>query len=277
MGRWAAGFFALLMVGAALPCVLDQLYVMHELWAGVLIALSVLAYGMRRSGWGVALGFAALVVRELAAPYCVVCCLLAVSERRWREVAAWCGAAALYGLWYAAHVWQVLPRIGPNAVAHSDGWIRFGGAAFVISVAQVNAYLLQLPQWITGIYLALCAVGLRGLDGAMGPPGRDHRGGVSRRLCDRRQPVQSILGIANRPVAVPWRGPIARRPRRSVAASDGTDRCHSHAANFLRRRSSPRIKAHFANQVGKTFFHRGGDFRQFLRVPAAGLGQLRRA
>jgi hypothetical protein len=142
--------------------VLDQLYVMHELWAGVLIALSMLAYGMRRSGWGVGLGFAALVVRELAAAYCVVCCLMAISERRWREVSAWGGAAFLYGLWYAAHAMQVLPRIGPHALAHSDGWIRFGGAAFVISVAQVNAYLLQLPQWITAIYLSLALLGFAG-------------------------------------------------------------------------------------------------------------------
>lgn len=152
----------LLMVGAVLPCVLDQLYVMHELWAGVLIALSVLAYGMKKSGWGVALGFAALVVRELAAPYCVVCCLLALGSRRWREVAAWGAAALLYGLWYGAHVLQVLPRIAPDALAHTDGWIRFGGGAFVISVAQVNAYLLQLPQWVTGIYLALALLGFAG-------------------------------------------------------------------------------------------------------------------
>jgi hypothetical protein len=152
----------LLMVGVLLPCLLDDLYVLHELWAGVLIALSVLAYGVRRNGWGIALGFAALVVRELAAPYCVVCCILAVSQRRWREVAAWSGAAVLYGLWYGAHILQVLPHIGSDAVAHSEGWIHFGGAAFVISVAQMNAYLLQLPQWITGIYLSLALLGFAG-------------------------------------------------------------------------------------------------------------------
>jgi hypothetical protein len=152
----------LLMAGTVLPCMLDDLYVLHELWAGVLMALSVVAYGMRRIGWGVALGFAALVVRELAAPYCVVCCLMAVGERRWREVTAWCAAAVLYGLWYGAHVMQVLPHIGPNAIAHSDGWIRLGGAAFVVSIVQMNAYLLQLPQWITGIYLSLALLGFAG-------------------------------------------------------------------------------------------------------------------
>lgn len=155
-------FCGLLMVGAVLPCVLDDLYVMHELWAGVLIALSVLAHGLRRNGWAIALGFAALLVRELAAPYCVVCCLMAISERRWREVSAWGVAAVAYAIWYGMHIGQVLPRIGPNALAHTDGWVRFGGAAFVVSVAQVNAYLLQLPQWVTGIYLALAMIGFAG-------------------------------------------------------------------------------------------------------------------
>jgi hypothetical protein len=152
----------LLMVGAVLPCVLDGLYVMHELWAGVLIALSLVAYGLRRWGWGVGFGFAALLVRELVAPYCVICFILAIVERRWREVGVWLVAALAYGAWYAEHVVQVLPRIGPHALAHTDGWVRFGGAAFVVSVAQVNAYLLQLPQWVTGIYLSLAFLGFTG-------------------------------------------------------------------------------------------------------------------
>jgi hypothetical protein len=224
----------LLMVGTVLPCMLDDLYVSHELWAGVLIMLSVLAYGMRRIGWGVALGFAALVVRELAAPYCVLCCLMAVSERRWREVAAWGGMAALYGLWYGAHVLQVLPRIGPNATAHTDGWIRMGGAAFVISVTQMNAYLLQLPQSITGIYLSLAMLGFAGwtapwgrragLTAALylggfaivGNPFNQYWGSlIAPLLC---------LGVAQAPAAIVdlWQRAIARVPLASAVGQRGT-------------------------------------------------------
>jgi hypothetical protein len=32
----------------------------------------------------------------------------------------------------------------------------------VISTAQVNAYLLALPQWVTGIYLSLALLGFAG-------------------------------------------------------------------------------------------------------------------
>ena len=38
----------------------------------------------------------------------------------------------------------------------------FGGAAFVISIAQMNAYLLLLPQWVTAVFLMLALVGFAG-------------------------------------------------------------------------------------------------------------------
>jgi hypothetical protein len=55
----------------------------------VLIAASLVFYGVGRTWWAVAMGLAALFVRELAAPYCVVCALFALHERRWPEVKAW--------------------------------------------------------------------------------------------------------------------------------------------------------------------------------------------
>ena len=151
-----------LLVGATLPCVLGDLYVMHELWAGVLIALSVVAYGMGRPGWGVATGFAALLIRELAAPYCGLCFILAIAGRRWREAAAWGALAGVYCGWYAAHILQVLPRIAPDAHSHDGGWICLGGAAFVISIVQMNAFLLLLPQWVSAVYFTAAMLGFAG-------------------------------------------------------------------------------------------------------------------
>jgi hypothetical protein len=150
------------LVGALLPCFLDKLYVMHELWAGAFILISVLAYGANRPAWGAAIGFAALVFRELAAPYCALCFVLAIVERRRKEVWFWLIAAAVYGLGYSLHILQVLPRIAPDARAHSDGWLCLGGAAFVISITQMNGFLLLLPQWVTGIFLAMAMLGFAG-------------------------------------------------------------------------------------------------------------------
>jgi hypothetical protein len=144
----------LLLSGALLPCVLGDLVVMSELWSGVLIAISATCFGIRRPIWGVAAGVAALFFRELAAPYCLVCLALAARERRYRELRLWGIGLAAYAVFFIAHVWQVLPRVGGPDLAHVHGWIRFGGAGFLISTAQMNAYLLLVPQWVTAVYLA---------------------------------------------------------------------------------------------------------------------------
>jgi hypothetical protein len=150
------------LVGALLPCFLGDLFVMHELWAGTLILLSVLAYGRNRWAWGAVLGFAALLFRELAAPYCALCLALAVAERRGKEVGIWSIAGIIYAIGYALHISQVIPRIASDAHSHADGWLCLGGAAFVISLAQMNAFLLLLPQWITAICLAMALLGFAG-------------------------------------------------------------------------------------------------------------------
>jgi hypothetical protein len=150
-------FGVVLLSGALLPCVLGELVAMSELWSGVLIAISAVCFGLKRTGSGVLAGVAALFFRELAAPYCLVCVALAVRQRQVRELALWSMGLAAYGLFFCFHVVEVLPRITPDDIAHASGWIRFGGAGFLISTVQMNVYLLLLPQWVTALYLA-CAL-----------------------------------------------------------------------------------------------------------------------
>jgi hypothetical protein len=156
------------LIGGLLPCFLDKLYVMHELWAGAFILLSVLAYGMKRPWWGAALGLAALAIRELAAPYCVLCFVFAIVERRRKEVWFWLIAGVSYAIVFGLHVMQVVPRIAPDARAHTDGWLCFGGAAFVISIVQMNGFLLLLPQWMSGVVLAAAMLGFAGWNSTAG-------------------------------------------------------------------------------------------------------------
>ncbi len=157
-----------LLLGALLPCALDGLFVLHEMWAGVLILLSVLAYAFRRPGWGVAAGLAALALRELAAPYCVLCGVLALIERRRFEALVWLVGAAVYGAAYAAHFAAVLPYTSADGALQARQWFSFGGAGFVISAVQVNGFLLQLPQWVSALYLALALIGFASWTAAWG-------------------------------------------------------------------------------------------------------------
>ena len=158
-GMRAGVLTGVLLTGALLPCVLGDLFVMPEIWSGVLIALSAAAYGTERRRLGVVVGLAALVVRELAAPYCLVCVLLAATERRRGELAAWAIGFAVYAIGYTVHLSHVLPLIHATDIAHPNSWMRFGAAGFVISTVQMNVYLLLLPQWVTALYLALALLG----------------------------------------------------------------------------------------------------------------------
>jgi hypothetical protein len=157
-----------LLIGALLPVALAGPYLMPEVWCGVLIAASLACFGNARTGWAVALGLAALFVRELAAPYCVVCGLFALHERRWQEVKVWAVGAIAYAAFYAWHLTQVVPLIETNARAHSEGWLQLGGAAFVISLVQMNAYLLLLPQWVSALYLMLALLGFASMAAGWG-------------------------------------------------------------------------------------------------------------
>ena len=132
------------------------------------IALSLAAFGTNRGRVGVAAGLAALFLRELAAPYCLVCLGLAVYQRRRGEVAAWLVGLTAYGIYFAVHALRVLPLIGAHDVAHAQGWLRFGGVAFVISTVQMNAYLMLLPQWVTALYLPIAMLGFAGWNSGAG-------------------------------------------------------------------------------------------------------------
>ena len=153
---------ALLLTGPFILCVLGNLFVMPMLWAGVLIALSLCAYGLNKPGWGVAMGLLAAFFRDLAIAYCALAAVLAWRERRPKELAAWIVGVVAWGLFFGYHCWRVGPLISADARAHPEGWIQLGGLPFVISTVQVTAYLLLLPQWITALYFVAAMLGFAG-------------------------------------------------------------------------------------------------------------------
>jgi hypothetical protein len=159
---------ALLLVGPLLPTIVGDLFVMPVLWAGVLIALSACAYGISRPWLGVTFGLAALFFRELALPYVVVCAAIAWHDGRRRELTAWTAGLLVWMAYFGLHWWRVSALIGPGAHAHKEGWIQFGGAGFVIATAQMNAFMLLLPQGAAACYLAAALVGLAGWNTPLG-------------------------------------------------------------------------------------------------------------
>ena len=139
-------FGPLLVVNAALVAAPAQSVFLFEVWAGILIALSALAYANEKHMQGVLWGVTALFVRELAAPYCILATFIAIRERRWREVAAWCAGGAAYGAVFAVHAWHVLGHIRPGDPAQPDSWVYGGGVPFLLQTWRTDGLFMYLPR-----------------------------------------------------------------------------------------------------------------------------------
>jgi hypothetical protein len=151
---------AVSLTSPLLTCFVGHQFVMHEIWAGIAIALSAAAYGIERRSIAVGLGLFALFLRELALPYCGICLIFAAFQHRRSEVTVWLLGIVSWAICYAVHCWMVSQWIAPDAIEHRHGWIQFGGLAFVLGTVQVNYYLLTAPMFVTSIFLTLALVGL---------------------------------------------------------------------------------------------------------------------
>jgi len=156
----AVGTAFAIQLGVAAILTVPSALVISEAWAGVLVGISVCAYALRRRGFAVALGLLALFVRELAAPYCVVCTVIAAVNRRWREVWAWIGGACVYAAYYGWHLTQVWAHRLPTDRPHSSSWLDFGGLPCLLSTIHWQGWLLLLPLPLTALALVLIIAGI---------------------------------------------------------------------------------------------------------------------
>jgi hypothetical protein len=159
---------AVLLTGPLLPCFQSGVFVLTELWAGIMIALSLCAYGVRLRFLGATMALAALFLRELALPYCLLGLALALWERRPKESTVYIAGLIGWAVFYGLHCWKVSHLITAAAAAHRQGWVRFGGLTFVIAVTQMNSFLVLLPVAVTVIFFVLAMVGFAGWQSAWG-------------------------------------------------------------------------------------------------------------
>lgn len=151
-------------LAAALPFAMlpawfnERTLLMHELWAGSLILLSLACWATGRMTGSVLAGAAALSIREHSVMYVVVMATAAATDRRWREMSAWTATLALFAAFYTWHALQALPLIPAEAVRNSwDGW---GGWPAALIAARTSVLLLMLPAWLGAIAVPLLWLGL---------------------------------------------------------------------------------------------------------------------
>jgi hypothetical protein len=137
-------------------------YQMHEVWAGLLIALSM---ALRKPGrWRASLliGTGAALFRELAAPYLLVMAFIALKERRLQEAVAWFAGFVVFAIALTAHA-AIVDGLVTASDPISPGWLSFGGWNFVLETAKWNLLLLVGGSWLTAILVPLALLGLTAL------------------------------------------------------------------------------------------------------------------
>ena len=172
---------ALMFLGASLG--LNRYYfVLHELWAGMLIAL---AFGLHRpvaSSGKVGTGFPcrggdqqnksrwvaawvaaalALAIREHTLPFVLLLGAYAAWHRRWGEAAAWGALVVMFGAGLAWH----LHLIGAQALPSDPtgpSWFALRGLGGWLSNVVLSSNLRFLPHFIAGPLVVLMVLGWAG-------------------------------------------------------------------------------------------------------------------
>ena len=152
---------ALLFVGVSLG--LNRYYfVLHELWAGMLLALS---FGLHRPGrkWLASLLVAALAVaiREHALPFLMLMAAMACWRRDWKEGAAWAALALVFLVALGVHLGIIAGQVLPTD-QRSPSWLALRGLSGWLSDIVLSSNLRFLPHWLAGPTVVLMVTGWAG-------------------------------------------------------------------------------------------------------------------
>jgi hypothetical protein len=168
MGWIGAGALVIAEILSLGACLVPRSFLLSEIPTGVLILLSATAYGLKRPSIGQATAVVALFVRELAAPYALVCIFLAWRGRRYRELAGWALAILAYAGYFAWHYQMVKLHTLPTDHGDPSSWLQFGGADFVLNTAAFNGFFLVAPLWVSALVLPMAYLGLLAWPGEAG-------------------------------------------------------------------------------------------------------------
>jgi hypothetical protein len=148
---------AFLFLGASLG-VNRYYFTLHELWAGMLLALS---FGLHRPGkWGASLAVAALAlfIRELALPFVALMGAMALWRRDWKEFAAWSVLGLAFIAVLAIHLSIIADQVLPSD-QQSPSWLAMRGLGGWLSNIVLSSNLRFLPHWLAGPAVILAMLG----------------------------------------------------------------------------------------------------------------------
>ena len=181
-----------LLAGGMMAFVQPDLAYFHEIWAGLLIALSLAI--RRRDAWlpAVCFGLAAVLIRETAAPFLLLMAFFALLEGNRREMVAWIGALGVLAIALAAHAHAVAQVVRPLDPA-SPGWAGLLGFGFFVRTMTISTALGIAPLWLAAPLVGLSLFGWAAW--------RDELG---LRMLALLSGYAAILAIAGRPDTFYW-------------------------------------------------------------------------
>jgi hypothetical protein len=144
--------------GGMWSALLGQHVIDHELWAGLLISLSLATRAPDRSTASVALGLSAMLLHEGAALFVIIMAVCALSEGFRREAACWGIAAAVFGITLWFHAGAVAAITGPLDQPWS-GWPGILGFGFAVRSLVGTTILSALPLSLGALAIGLALAG----------------------------------------------------------------------------------------------------------------------
>ena len=145
-------------------------FVLHELWAGMLIAL---AFGLHRPGrWGAALFVAALALalRELVLPFVLLMAAMAAWRKDWREATAWIMLVAVFAAIMVWHLSLIAVQEVPSDPVGPD-WLVLRGLSGWLGNIVLSSNLRLLPHELASPVVILMALGWAGWRSSAGTMG----------------------------------------------------------------------------------------------------------
>lgn len=142
-------------------------FVVHEVWAGLLLALALALHspGKWRGAWVAAA--LALAIREHALPFVLLMGALAGWRRDWREFAAWAVLALGFVALLYSHV-ATVAQLTSEADRLSDSWLALRGLQGWFDAIALNTILYNLPGWLAAPLVLLPLLGWAGLKERLG-------------------------------------------------------------------------------------------------------------
>ena len=159
----------LLAIGAA-SGLKPQYLALHEVWAGMLLALALALHRRRRWLGALVTAALALSVRELALPFVLLMAALALIRGDRREAAAWGGLTLVFAIFLAWHLAQVAQATGP-ADPLSPSWFALRGLGGWTSNVILSSPLHLLPGWLAAPLVLLPLIGWAGWKSDLGLAG----------------------------------------------------------------------------------------------------------